>query len=281
MNPLRFPARSRTLGAAVSLSLVTFSVTATAAEAGPVGPRRSVPAQVEVLAPSDPTVDLGLGYLGYAERRAANLDQRRRGVSGLRWLAWASLPLYSLPDESALWGLLDRGWLMPRQGDGLPLDELYAAVVEIDWESAAFPVYEMKPGGWFRFGQLGPGACGDGTSWARLEDLSASPLPLVVEPWERLLVSVPGPLHLRALGNGVELLAEPRSEAPSVARITRSHEIEPLEVLGSWIKVQVTQPAVSCGASPEGFATATTTTGWLRWRDTRQGTRLWFPIKGC
>ncbi|MEO0535917.1 MAG: hypothetical protein AAF215_18840 [Cyanobacteria bacterium P01_A01_bin.123] len=217
--------------------------------------------------------DIGVGHL-----RPANLSFFETSNSdpsgvlrGAGWLSQIAIPLYAGPDGDH-WGWLIRGWLIPNGYDPIAVGrDASFVMLHTFYDVFSFPVMEIRPDGWFRFQYSSAG-----TVWAHTSQLGLGQLDLVVEPWENRFAEA-SQLYFRNVGAVYALRSEPDSDRTPISSVGSDSLIEPVEFLGDWMRVRVTQPAEGCRLLPE----ARTLEGWMRWRTTQQDIRIWFPPSGC
>lgn len=217
------------------------------------------------LTPS-PNDDVGVGHLRPAIPSPANDD-----LSGAGWLRDVALPIYPSP-ESAPWGWLVNGWLIPN--DAVPLAigrDAAFSMVKTEQQIYTFPVLEIRPDGWFRF-QYTPA----GDAWAHTAHLDLGRLPLTIETWEMSMQSA-SRVEFRRPGLAQPMRLAPSGTAPLQALVGANSIIEPLDLEGDWLRVRVTQPAQGCIPLP-GSSTAE---GWVRWRSEADIPLIWFPATDC
>lgn len=71
-----------------------------------------------------------------------------------------------------------------------------------------------------------------------------------------------------------------RLPAPLVPRFDADdHWLEILERRGDWLRVRLTQPAMTCGAEP--VTNGVTVEGWVRFLDGRGRPLVWYYTRGC
>lgn len=210
-------------------------------------------------------VSYGVGRLGPADPSA---------TSGVDWARGIALPLYAAPG-GALRGWLARGWWIPAGDKPRPMP--LACLLETDYETASFVVYEIRDDGWLRLGVEAP--CGGGDFWLHRGHLGLGSQALAVQPWrERFLSGSISPLYFRDRQRHA-LLASAASEADRIAWIGEADTFEALEIEGDWMRVRLAQPSSYC-KDPETWK-GRHLEGWLRWRDPVEGPWIWYFTRGC
>ncbi len=213
--------------------------------------------------------DLGIGQL----RPRESLPEW-----GAEWLAGVELPLFRQPGD-APWAWLAKGWLVVAGPDApppVPLDG--CGMVETDYETLAAIVLEQRDDGWFRI-RYGS-SDGVAAAWAHSSQLGDGEIALVVEPWETLFADPERSPYF--FDDGVDrhaLRRAPDDGAEVVAWIVPDHDLDPLELRGDWLRVELTQPSVFCETTPPSQAAVHE--GWIRWRDARHRPLVWLYSRGC
>lgn len=150
--------------------------------------------------------------------------------------------------------------------------------LEFDYEELGLPVDSLAPGGdWVRV-TYGFTAAAPRYGWVRREEGRTR---LIL--WERELIE--GGRHLFHLGPAEEmaLYDRPGGERVRVEITTAEgsipdHRLEPLEVVGRWMKVRVVTPDNSCqfdeGPTREEIV-------WIEYLDERGRPRVWYYARGC
>jgi hypothetical protein len=235
----------------------------------PTGPQAppDTPAS-ERLTPYNTHLDLGIGHL----RPIA--DWHVRG-----WFTQIRLPLFQTPHRAPFAWLLD-GWLLDvSSGTYRPFGT--AGMIETDYESPSFLVYEARPNGWYRL-RYARGVDADGTAWSHQCFFKLSTIPLGIERWEeRFLSASISPLHFRTKVRHA-LRATPSISAHRLKWIPAEpdqYHLTPLQVRGDWMQVRVTEPSDYC-VSPKA-PMIQTYIGWIKWRDEKIGSWLWYYTRGC
>lgn len=220
------------------------------------------------LTPYNTRLDLGLGHLRPEDR-----------VHTWGWFNRVRLPLFHTPNGTLLAWIFD-GWFLP-QGSGERRYLGTGGMVETDYESPSFIVYENRSDGWFRLRYTGHDGI-KGTAWSHRCLFPLSPLPLEIERWEtRFFSQAISPLFFRTQ------VPHALREAPSTAaRRLRwipsrpgQYHLKPLEIRADWMRVLVTIPSDYC-AGPNDLNT-THYDGWVKWRDVEMGPWLWYHTRGC
>ncbi|MBD2105854.1 hypothetical protein [Leptolyngbya subtilissima] len=211
--------------------------------------------------------DIGIGHL-----RPVNLSTgTTEGLSGASWLRDVALPIYPSPD-SAHWGWLINGWLVPNGGTPLAIGRDAAfSMVQTEQQIYTFPVLEIRSDGWFRF-QYTPA----GAAWAHISHLELGTLPLTVETWESSMQDA-SRIEFRRPGLAQPMRLAPSGTAPLQALIGSNSIIQPLDLEGDWLRVRVTQPAQGCTALPGSSISE----GWVRWRSDAKIPLVWFSSTDC
>lgn len=231
-------------------------------------PEPTIPAAAGIIgltpAPND---DIGVGHLRPANPTTDIGDE----LSGAGWLRDVALPIYPSP-ESAHWGWLINGWLVPNDAAPLAIGRDAAfSMVKTEQQIYTFPVLEVRPDGWFRF-QYTPA----GAAWAHTSHLDLGRLPLTIETWETSMQAA-SRVEFRRHGLAQPMRLAPSGTAPLQALVGSNSIIEPLDLEGDWLRVRVTQPAQGCTPLP-GSSTAE---GWVRWRNDADIPLIWFPSTDC
>ncbi len=231
-------------------------------------PEKPVPAET-VFSWADITeADLGIGYL------APKTKTEKKG----RWMRQLELPIFSSPSGEQT-GWLINGWVKKdRAEDPEPLTAL--GMVEAAPDLFAFIVLSKSRDGWLRFRYDRPKPEDDGTAWVHVNHLAIGPAPLHLQLWgEPLLTPEYSPLFFRNKHASHALREAPALNGRLIGWIGRSHDLEPLEIRGDWMKVQVTQPSVRCRA--DRLPGTRTQEGWTRWRHPENGLWVWYHTEPC
>ena len=225
----------------------------------------------EPIAPNDsgitglipsPNDNLGIGQLR---------PTSTRGSLGAGWLQGVALPIYPSP-ESAPWGWLINGWLVPNNAAPLAIGRDAAfSMVQTEQQIYTFPVLEIRPDGWFRFQYTSAGA-----AWAHTTHLELGSVWLRVETWEASLKDADR-IEFRRPGLSQPMRLAPRNTAPLQALVGPNSIIQPLDLEGDWLRIRVTQQAQGCNPLP-GSSTAE---GWVRWRSETDMPLVWFSDTVC
>ncbi|MEM9218973.1 MAG: hypothetical protein AAGD25_32150 [Cyanobacteria bacterium P01_F01_bin.150] len=220
---------------------------------------------------------------------------------GSLWLREVVLPLYREPTTETLWGWVACGRLLQKNSDGLssPLTSERESVTTIEadlqmletiWGFSAFIVLEEQPGDWYRLQLTTPTSSSNGTFWISGADLGLSPLSITVELWQDFLINR-FPLHLLD-ANVHPLYQAPSTESEVLLEIDAGrldgpddlYGLRALEFTGDWVRVQVMKPYIQCPLTEterELRARMESFEGWMLWRTPEQGTRLFYPTRGC
>ena len=187
------------------------------------------------------------------------------------WLQALRLPIYASPNGSH-WGWIANGWLIPNGQDPLAIgQDVSFLMLHTYYALYSFPVLEIRLDGWFRFQYSSAG-----TAWAHTSQLKLGELELIVESWQDRFLDV-GWVYFRNDQARHALRSRPGVEQMLMDWIGNDSVIEPIEFRGDWMRVRVTQPTDGCEFLPN----ASTTEGWMRWRNAEQGAWIWYPPKGC
>ncbi len=215
-----------------------------------------------------PNDDIGVGHLRPVN--LLSLDDMDT-LSGAGWLRDVALPIYPSPD-SAHWGWLINGWLVPNDAAPLAIGRDAAfSMVQTEQQIYTFPVLEIRPDGWFRF-QYTPA----GAAWAHTSHLELGAIPLTVETWEASLQEA-SRIAFRRPGLAQPMRLAPSGTAPLQALVGSNSIIQPLDLEGDWLRVRVTQPAQGCNPLPG----ASISEGWVRWRSDADIPLIWFSSTDC
>ncbi|MGB3669620.1 MAG: hypothetical protein WA901_06555 [Phormidesmis sp.] len=214
------------------------------------------------------TAGSGLG-IGHLRPQPTAATEAGDGVS---WLESAILPLYSSPGGDH-WGWIYQGWLIPGEQAYLAIGrDAGFAMVKSDDNLYTFPVLEVREDGWFRM-QYTTG----GTAWAHTSQLSLGETPLVIETWAERLASQAS-VYFLDRGNAQPLRSRPELANNMLSLVSADSLIEPLDIAGDWMRVRVTRPVAEC--TP--LTGATTTEGWMRWRQEAGAALVWYrPDQSC
>lgn len=218
-----------------------------------------------IPAPND---NIGVGHL-----RPVNLlsTDAMDTLSGASWLRDVALPIYPSPD-SAHWGWLINGWLVPNGASPLAIGRDAAfSMVQTEQQIYTFPVLEIRPDGWFRF-QYTPA----GAAWAHTSQLELGNRSLTVETWESSMQTA-SRIAFRRPGLAQPMRLAPSGTAPLQALVGSNSIIQPLDLEGDWLRVRVTQPAQGCAPLPGSSISE----GWVRWRSDADIPLVWFSSTDC
>ena len=211
---------------------------------------------------------LGIGHL-----------RPERGQYPFSWLRRVRLPLFhGVEEQPFAW--IANGWFADLSA-GVSRPFGTEGLVETEYKSPSFIVYEARADGWLRF-RYTPGEGLEGTAWINESHLSLGEAAMVFEFWEDRFMSD----EISALFFRKEvphaLRAAPSKAAGRLRWIPsdrKLYHIEPLEVKGDWMYVRVTQPSDYC-AGQHPFSTRTFH-GWVKWRGKEIGPWLWYYTRGC
>jgi len=210
------------------------------------------------------TPPLGIGYL-----RIDNADD-----FFYRWPGELRLPLWTAADPLHFAGWLSHGRVhLPARGASFPLTG--AGLVETGYEHVNFIVHAHTDDGWLQL-RLAPGV----TAWTHRCHLGLSAVKLAFEPWEDFVRRHGEWLHFRRRVPHA-LRAEPATAASRVAWIGLDHRLELQELAGDWMRVEVTQPDLTCRSGPEASVPVSRKRGWVQWRDAAVGPWTWIYSRGC
>ena len=199
---------------------------------------------------------------------------RPRHVEGLasdsvNWLTSVSLPLYASPG-GAHWGWIYKGYLV--QGEtalAIGRDAGFAMVKPYE-NLYTFPVLDIREDGWFQV-QYTTG----GSAWSHTSQLEVGDMPLVVERWELLLSSQPA-LYFLEQTEAQALRSQPQEAVNMLSFVAADSLIEPISIVGDWMRVRVTRPTSLC----EPLTGSTVTEGWMRWRGKNNESLVWYNPDG-
>ncbi|MBD2234193.1 hypothetical protein H6G07_21700 [Phormidium tenue FACHB-1052] len=215
-----------------------------------------------------PNDAVGVGHLRPINRLSANAMDT---LSGASWLRDVALPIYPSPD-SAHWGWLINGWLVPNDAAPLAIGRDAAfSMVQTEQQIYTFPVLEIRPDGWFRFQYTSAGA-----AWAHTSHLELGTLSLTVETWEASMQDA-SRVEFRRPGLAQPMRLAPNGTAPLQALVGSNSIIQPLDLEGDWLRVRVTQPAQGCTPLPGSSISE----GWVRWRSDADIPLIWFSSTAC
>lgn len=235
----------------------------------PKAPMLMAPVQVyhrlDIL---DPKLDLGIGHLRPPDE-----------YYFWDWYREVSIPFFRSPDGSPF-AWLQNGWLVDTEsGDAESFST--AGMLETGYESPTFIVHERRNNGWLQV-RYRPDEGEAGRAWVHPRLSTIGSERLVFENWgERLTSDRISPLYFRR--KVPHVLRDQPSTSGNRLRLIPGDEhryhIEPLEISGDWMRVNLVQPSDYCGL-PEGQQ-AVEQNGWLKWRDNQTGPWLWYYTRGC
>ena len=199
---------------------------------------------------------------------------RPRHVEGLtndsvNWLASVSLPLYTAPGGPH-WGWIHHGYLV--QGEAafaIGRDAGFAMVKPYE-NLYTFPVLAIRDDGWFQVQYTT-----DGSAWAHASQLEVGDMPLAIERWELLLSSQPA-LYFLEDSKAQALRSQPQEAPNMLSFVAADSLIEPISIVGDWMRVKVTRPTALC----QPLTGSTITEGWMRWRDDANASLVWYSPDG-
>lgn len=212
--------------------------------------------------------DLGVGFLAPASTPA----------DASQWTRQMALPLFDEPDGQQS-GWLVNGWVKKTDAENpVPLTAL--GMVEAAPDLLAFIVLARDRAGWIRFRYDKPEPQNDGTAWTHENHLALGGTALQLRLWQtELLKPQYAPLFFRNPKASHALREAPALNGRLITWIGRSHDLEPLEARGDWMKVRVTQPSVRC--RPDRSVKTRTHEGWTRVRHPESGLWIWYHTEPC
>jgi len=268
------------------LIALTIGAFWTACTSGLVGQECRVPDSVRVLVPAQTATDrgyetlpvtgpkdsaspLGIGHLHYSNQHP--VVDRPTGEGD--WLRRVELPLSRAPGASASTWVVG-GWIIEAEAAPEPLGT--QNLIETGYEEPSFIVLSDHPSGWLRI-RFGPGSGDRGTGWTPRCALSGSPARLQFTTWDEWFLSETiSPLFFRS-GSPGTFYSEPSANAPHLPLISADYILEPLEVLGEWMRVTLKEPSDYCQID----VTPLRREGWVRWYATETGPLVWYFTRGC
>lgn len=188
----------------------------------------------------------------------------------VNWLTSVSLPLYTAPGGPH-WGWIHHGYLV--QGEAafaIGRDAGFAMVKPYE-NLYTFPVLAIRNDGWFQVQYTT-----DGSAWAHTSQLEIGDMPLAIERWELLLSSQPT-LYFLQESEAQALRSQPQEAPNMLSFVAADSLIEPISIVGDWMRVRVTRPTLLC----EPLTGSTTTEGWMRWRDDNASLVWYSPDGSC
>ncbi|MEL6879983.1 MAG: hypothetical protein AAFP09_05615 [Cyanobacteria bacterium J06607_10] len=207
-----------------------------------------------------------LGSVGHLRPRSV----APLGNDSVDWLKSTILPLYVSPNGEH-WGWIYQGWLIPKGSAYLAIGRDAGFAMVRSFENLyTFPVVEVREDGWFQV-QYTAG----GSAWAHTSQLSLGETSLAVELWEDRLTEQAA-IYFLDRSQAQPLRSQPELANNMLSLIAADSLIEPLEVSGDWMRVQVTRPTQAC--TP--LTGATVTEGWMRWRDDDAKALVWYAADG-
>ncbi len=133
-----------------------------------------------------------------------------------------------------------------------------------------FPVLAIRDDGWFQV-QYTTG----GSAWAHTSQLELGDMPLAIERWELLLGSQPA-LYFLESSEAQVLRSQPQEATNMLSFVASDSLIEPINIVGDWMRVKVTRPTAQC----QPLTGSTVTEGWMRWRDEADKSLVWYNPDG-
>ena len=195
---------------------------------------------------------------------------------GYIWPRDIILPLWASPNTDAFYGWAHSGRVYP-DGVASAYELSGIGMVETDYESNSFIVWETFNDGWLRI-KLKPAKGGD--AWTHICHLEIGEAKLAFEGWESFLKKHGDWLHFRSQVPHY-LREQPNEASASVTKIGLDHKLMFLEFKDDWMRVKVEQPDWTCnGASDEEFK-GSIHEGWVKWRDEKIGPWVWIYTRGC
>ena len=208
----------------------------------------------------------GSGYL-----KVINVDQYYYD-----WVRHVALPLWSQANDSSFIGWIHHGRVYI-ENETVPYAVTGAGLVETDYESSSFIVYETTVDGWLKI-RLKPGE--DGEVWTHQCHLELSDVKLEFTGWESFLREHGDWMHFRSQVPH-NLREQPDVSSQRVTVIGLDHKLELLEIRGDWMRVIVEQPDTTCGELALREMGGITHQGWVKWRDDEMGPWVWVYTRGC
>lgn len=213
---------------------------------------------------------------------------------GWGWQDRVRLALYEEPG-GRLRGWIFDGWLVELGAGARAVPLQTAAMLETAYEEASFLVVEARADGWLRVQVLPPpgfdpaadsyprliGDPVETAAWTPRCHLGASGVGLAYETWAELFLRLGRPLFFREEVPHA-LRARPGVEAERLRWIPADryeHRLEPLEVMGDWMRVSVRVPSDYC-VGPDEIETREAE-GWVQWRGPELGPWVWYYTRGC
>ena len=138
---------------------------------------------------------------------------------------------------------------------------------------------ESRNDGWIRL-RWAPDSAG--VAWTHSCLLSLGRQPLVVQTWAELFESFEdSPMYFRSevrhsLRTGASIDSARIGWVPASPN---DYHLEPLEIRGDWMRVELVEPSDYC-AGPDAPA-STRREGWVKWRDDEIGPWVWYYTRGC
>ena len=218
----------------------------------------SPPASGIVNLVSDDNVAVGIGHLKPASDTATN-------EKDATWLQSINLPLYTAPSGDH-WGWIYQGWMiLPGQPYLAIGRDAGFSMVKVDGDLFTFPILEVREDGWMQMQYTE-----NGSAWIHTSHLNLGDIPLVAESWETHLQAQSSVYFLEA-EKAQALRSQPEEATNMLSLVSADSLIEPLDFAGDWMRVRVTRPVSMC----KPLTGATTTEGWMRWRDEGERSLIW------
>ncbi len=199
---------------------------------------------------------------------------RPRYVEGLtddsvNWLTSVSLPLYTSPGGTH-WGWIHHGYLIQGESAFAIGRDAGFAMVKPYQNLYTFPVLTIQDDGWFQV-QYTTG----GSAWAHTSQLEVGDMPLAIERWELLLGSQ-SVVYFLEQSEAQALRSQPQEATNMLSFVASDSLIEPISIVGDWMRVKVTRPTAQC----QPLTGSTVTEGWMRWRDEANESLVWYNPDG-
>ena len=202
---------------------------------------------------------LGLGILEVADNGKDHFYD---------WMFELELPLWAGPDTARPLGWLKQGLVLGAP-PATPISG--AGMVETGYEHTGFIIWEIR-NDWFKI-KLAKGAF----AWTHRCHLGSSKIHLNYVSWPKFLRRHGNWLHFRKPVTH-RLRAAPNLTARRVTTIGLNHKLVLLDIKGDWMKVDVSQPDLTCGGTQH--AQPLRHRGWVKWRDSA-GPWVYFYTRGC
>ena len=214
----------------------------------------------------DEQASYGIGYLN-----VINSDQYYYD-----WVRHVAIPLWNSPDETTFSGWIHHGRVY-NESESAPFALTGAGLVETDYESSSFIVYEATADGWLKI-RLKPGS--EGLTWTHQCHLDFSDVKLEYKEWQSFLREHGDWMHFRSQVPH-NLRERPDTSSQKVTVIGLNHKLELLEIQGDWMRVRVEQPDNTCSSLSMRETSGLIHEGWVKWRDDEIGPWVWVYTRGC